>query len=63
MQTTIRHLTGDEIPQGWRPTWVTCWVVEMDGKTIAGPYATRAEAQAVMDGEQEPKVSQTPTPR
>jgi hypothetical protein len=63
MQKAIKHLTGDEVPQGWRPTWVTCWVVEMDGKTIAGPYATREEAQAVMDGEQDPKVSQTPTPR
>ncbi len=62
MQTTIRHLTGDEVPQGWRPTWVTCWVVELDGKTIAGPYATREEAQAVMDGDQDPKISQTPTP-
>ncbi|MCQ4242764.1 hypothetical protein [Stutzerimonas stutzeri] len=62
MQTSIRHLSGEEVPKSWRPTWVTCWVVEMDGTTIAGPYATREEAQAVIDGEQKPKISQTPTP-
>jgi hypothetical protein len=62
MQRSIKQLTGDEIPQGWRPTWVTCWVVDLDGKTIAGPYATQAEAQAVMDGKELPKVSQTPAP-
>jgi len=38
-------------------------VVEIDGKTIAGPYATEAEAQAVLAGEQDPKISQTPTPQ
>lgn len=62
MQRSIKQLTGDEIPQGWRPTWVTCWVVDLDGKTIAGPYATQAEAEAVMNGEALPKVSQTPAP-
>ena len=63
MQRRIKHLTGDDVPQGWRPTWVTCWVVEIDGQTIAGPYATEAEAQAVLDGEQDPKILQTPTPQ
>ena len=63
MQTSIKHLSGDEVPKSWRPTWVTCWVVEMDGTTIAGPYAPREEAQAVVDGKQEPKISQSPAPR
>jgi hypothetical protein len=63
MQTSIKHLSGDEVPKSWRPAWVTCWVVEMDGTTIAGPYATREEAQAVVDGKQEPKISQSPAPR
>lgn len=63
MQTQIRQLTGDEVPQAWRPTWATCWVVEMDGRAIAGPYASQEEAQAVLDGEEPPKVTQTPTPR
>lgn len=62
MQTQIKHLKGDEVPQAWRPTWVVCWVVEVDGQIIAGPYASREEAEAAASGEQDPKVSQTPAP-
>lgn len=62
MQTGIRHLSGEDVPKSWRPTWVECWVVEMDGTTIAGPYATREEAQAVVDGREEPRISESPTP-
>jgi len=62
MQVKVKHLSGEDVPKAWRPTWVVCWVVEVDGNIIAGPYNTRDEAQAVASGKEDPKVSQTPTP-
>jgi len=62
MQTQIRHLKGDDVPKAWRPTWAVCWVVEVDGQIIAGPYASREEAEAAASGEEDPKLSQTPAP-
>lgn len=62
MQTRIKHLIGEEVPKAWRPTWVVCWVVEVDGNVIAGPYSTREEAEAAASGKEDPKLSQTPTP-
>ena len=62
MQVKVKHLSGEDVPKAWRPTWVVCWVVEVDGNIIAGPYNTRDEAQAVASGNEDPKVSQTPTP-
>jgi len=62
MEVKIKHLSGEDVPKAWRPTWVVCYVVEVDGNIIAGPYTTRAEAEAAASGKQDPKVSQTPTP-
>ena len=62
MQVKVKHLSGEDVPKAWRPTWVVCWVVEVDGNIIAGPYTTRAEAEAAASGKEDPKVSQTPTP-
>lgn len=62
MAPQIKQLTGEEVPKAWRPTWVVCWVVELDGALIGGPYASEAEARAVADGEGEPRLSQTPAP-
>jgi len=39
-----------------------CWVVEVDGQIIAGPYASREEAEAAASGDEDPKLSQTPAP-
>jgi len=62
MEVKIKHLSGEDVPKAWRPTWVVCYVVEVDGNIIAGPYTTRAEAEAAASGKEDPKVSQTPTP-
>ncbi|MCW3149124.1 hypothetical protein N8H22_11015 [Stutzerimonas stutzeri] len=62
MSLQIKYLSGDDVPQAWRPTWVVCWIVELDGTLIGGPYATEAQARAVADGKQEPRLSQTPAP-
>ena len=60
MTSQIKHLSGEDVPKAWRPTWAVCWVVELNGTIVGGPYATEAEARAV-DGE-EPRISQTPAP-
>jgi len=39
-----------------------CWVVELNGTIVGGPYATEQEARAVADGDEEPRISQTPAP-
>jgi len=62
MTPQIKHLSGIDVPQAWRPTWAVCWVVEVDGEIIAGPYTTSEEARAVASGQQEPRFSQTPEP-
>jgi len=36
--------------------------VELDGTIIGGPYGSEQEARAVADGEQEPRILQTPAP-
>ncbi|WP_028240576.1 hypothetical protein [Stutzerimonas azotifigens] len=60
MKPQTRQLRGDEIPDAWRPAWEVCWVVELDGKVVAGPYASQSEAQAVADSEKRPDEFQTP---
>ncbi|CJK40951.1 Uncharacterised protein [Streptococcus pneumoniae] len=62
MTLQIKHLSGEDVPKAWRPTWAVCWVVELNGTIVGGPYATEAEARAVADGEEEPRISQTPAP-
>lgn len=59
MKPTVRKLTSDEMPASWRPTWVVCWVVELDGAIMGGPYASEAEAQAVASGEKAPDTDHT----
>ena len=62
MTSQIKHLSGDDVPKAWRPTWAVCWVVELNGTVVAGPYATEEEARAVAEGKKEPRISQTPAP-
>ena len=62
MTSQIKHLSGEDVPKAWRPTSAVCWVVELNGTIVGGPYATEAEARAVADGEEEPRISQTPAP-
>jgi len=68
MTSQIKHLSGEDVPKAWRPTWAVCWVVELngtvvgDGTVVGGPYATEEEARAVLEGKEEPRISQTPTP-
>lgn len=51
MKLEVKELKSNEIPQAWRAAWMVCWVVELDGKIMAGPFATESEARAVADGE------------
>lgn len=60
MKPQTRQLRGDEIPAAWRPAWEVCWVVELDGQVVAGPYASESEAQAVAASEKRPGDFQTP---
>ncbi|EIK52614.1 hypothetical protein YO5_14336 [Stutzerimonas stutzeri TS44] len=62
MHAQIKHLSGENVPKAWRPTWAVCWVVELDGAVIGGPYASEAQARAVANGDEEPRLSQTPAP-
>jgi len=62
MSLQIKHLSGDDVPKAWRPTWAVCWVVELDGTVVGGPYRTEEEARAVAEGESEPRILQTPAP-
>ena len=62
MTSQIIHLSGEDVPKAWRPTWAVCWVVELNGTVVGGPYATEEEARAVLEGKEEPRISQTPTP-
>lgn len=62
MRAQIKHLSCEDVPKAWRPTWAVCWVVELDGAVIGGPYASEAQARAVADGDEEPRLSQTPAP-
>ncbi|KRW70224.1 hypothetical protein ACQKFE_07040 [Stutzerimonas stutzeri] len=62
MTSQIKHLSGEDVPKAWRPTWAVCWVVELNGTVVGGPYATEEEARAVLEGKEEPRISQTPTP-
>ncbi len=62
VRAQIKHLSGEDVPKAWRPTWAVCWVVELDGAVIGGPYASEAQARAVADGDEEPRLSQTPAP-
>ncbi|MBB3103697.1 hypothetical protein [Azomonas macrocytogenes] len=50
MKIEVKKLKSKEIPQAWRAAWLVCWVVELDGCTVAGPFASQALAQAVADG-------------
>ena len=34
MRAQIKHLSGEDVPKAWRPTWAVCWVVELDGAVI-----------------------------
>lgn len=62
MTSQVKHLSGEDVPKAWRPTWAVCWVVELNGTVVVGPYATEEEARAVLEGKEEPRISQTPTP-
>ncbi|MTZ15489.1 hypothetical protein GNE00_17190 [Pseudomonas sp. JL972] len=62
MRAQIKHLSGEDVPKAWRPAWAVCWVVELDGAVIGGPYASEAQARAVANGDEEPRLSQTPAP-
>ena len=48
MTSQIKHLSGEDVPKAWRPTWAVCWVVELNGTIVGGPYATEAEALSLI---------------
>ncbi len=60
MKLEVKQLKSNEIPQAWRAAWVVCWVVELDGKIMAGPFASEDEAQAVARGEKREHWSPQP---
>ena len=50
MTSQIKHLSGEDVPKAWRPTWVVCWVVELNGTIVGSAHLVRPprnnEAQA-----------------
>lgn len=60
MNAVVKQLKSDEIPQAWRAAWMVCWVVELDGKIVAGPFASAGEAEAVARGERREHWSPQP---
>ena len=39
MHAQIKHLSGEDVPKAWRPTWAVCWVVQLDAALNAGQGA------------------------
>ncbi|MCF7203102.1 hypothetical protein [Pseudomonas oligotrophica] len=62
MSLQIKQLSGDDVPKAWRPTWAVCWVVELDGTVVGGPYNDEQQARAVAEGREPPRLLQTPAP-
>ncbi|WP_421683918.1 hypothetical protein HKW98_05650 [Stutzerimonas urumqiensis] len=60
MTPEVKELRGDQIPDAWRPAWAACWVVELNGAIMAGPYVSESEARSVAEGKRVPQDFQTP---